>query len=184
MRILVTGSITRLGKEFIRQANSSEILCATDNNGIDDNLDSLHEVLKSAEVIVSFRGGSQASLIQNILLMELANKYEKKFMLVTSVGCGDSWHRLSKQAKETFGDKIKYKSMSETWLKLSDLNWLIIRPTGLSDTINNERVIVTTNKTLPYGYLNRADLAKTLVTIIKSEWKERETLYVYTEKKS
>lgn len=34
---------------------------------------------------------------------------------------------------------MKYKSMSETWLTLSKLNWKIIRPVGLTDENINSR---------------------------------------------
>ncbi len=182
MRVLIMGGVSRLGQMFIQEANIRQVTCQTYDDDVIGNVDAVDKMVRDADIILSFRGGSFHSLSQNIQIMSMASRYNKKFMLVSSFGCGSSWNRLSNKAKDLFGEKIKYKTLSETWLKLSDLPWMIIRPVGLTDIISNEETIVTSDNNFTYGYINRGCLVKVLIKIINSEWNERGVLYAYTKK--
>lgn len=57
----------------------------------------------------------------------------KRFLLVTSLGCGDSWQYLSERSKQGFGAAAREKSLAESWLQTSMLDYTILRPGGLKD---------------------------------------------------
>lgn len=180
--MMIIGSTTRLGQTFIKNLKSAHknITLKIYDDYKECNKDELSKVIQYTDVIISFRGGSLLSLAHNIQVMSATANHGKKFMLITSFGCGDSWNNLSDNAKRVFGDKVKYKTLSEVWLQLSDLPWKIIRPVGLSDVSTGGKTIVTDKKELVNGYVNRDCLAKVLVdNVINSHWNGREILYVY-----
>lgn len=182
MRVLIMGGVSRLGQMFIQEAKNRQVTCLTYDDDVVGNIVAVDKMVQGVDIILSFRGGSFYSLSQNIQIMSIASKYYKNFMLVTSFGCGSSWKCLSNEAKDLFGEKIKYKTLSETWLKLSNLSWMIIRPVGLTDVISNEDTIVTTDNNLPCGYINRRSLAKLIINIINSEWNKKGVLYAYAKR--
>ncbi len=57
----------------------------------------------------------------------------KRILLVTSLGCGDSWQYLSERSKQGFGAAAREKSLAESWLQTSTLDYTILRPGGLKD---------------------------------------------------
>lgn len=57
----------------------------------------------------------------------------KRLLLVTSLGCGDSWQHLPERARAAFGHEVRLKSLAESWLQTSTLTWTILRPAGLQD---------------------------------------------------
>ncbi|MEZ8111384.1 SDR family oxidoreductase [Vibrio splendidus] len=56
-----------------------------------------------------------------------------RFVLVTSLGCGDSWQHLSERSRKGFGAAVREKSLAEAWLTSSSLDYTILRPGGLLD---------------------------------------------------
>ena len=56
-----------------------------------------------------------------------------RFLLITSLGCGDSWQYLPPRAKAVFGRAVREKSLAEMWLQTSALDYTIVRPGGLID---------------------------------------------------
>ncbi len=56
-----------------------------------------------------------------------------RLLLVTSLGCGDSWQYLPERARAAFGHEVRLKSLAESWLQSSALSWTILRPAGLQD---------------------------------------------------
>ncbi|WP_052250298.1 NAD(P)H-binding protein [Enterobacter sp. Bisph1] len=182
MEILVIGHGSRLGQELIRQAFDESISCRTYEDVITCDRDELKEAIRHADVIISFRGGTLDSLAQNISLISLIEDPSQKFLLVTSFGCGDSWPYISDMAKNVFGEKVKYKTLSEAWLQLSYVNWNIIRPVGLSDKHIEGKAVVTRDKTLPSGYVSRQCFVKIILDIIRFDWNQGDIVYVYTER--
>lgn len=57
----------------------------------------------------------------------------RRLLLVTSLGCGDSWQYLPERARVAFGHEVRLKSLAESWLQTSTLDWTILRPAGLQD---------------------------------------------------
>jgi nucleoside-diphosphate-sugar epimerase len=67
------------------------------------------------------------------LINALEANHIQRFLLVTSLGCGDSWQYLSARSKQGFGAAVREKSLAESWLQTSTLDYTILRPGGLKD---------------------------------------------------
>ncbi|GHA32581.1 SDR family NAD(P)-dependent oxidoreductase [Photobacterium aphoticum] len=79
-----------------------------------------------AEVPVDYIG-------HRYLINALEKAAIRRFLLVTSLGCGDSWQYLSDRAKQGFGAAVREKSLAEAWLQSSQLAYTIVRPGGLKE---------------------------------------------------
>ncbi|SNX47670.1 hypothetical protein VTH8203_01285 [Vibrio thalassae] len=79
-----------------------------------------------AEVPVDYIG-------HRYLTNALESKGIRRFLLVTSLRCGDSWVFLSERAKAGFGAAVREKTLAEAWLASSQLDYTILRPGGLKD---------------------------------------------------
>lgn len=77
-----------------------------------------------------------------------------RLLLVTSLGCGDSWQCLPERARAAFGHEVRLKSLAESWLQTSALDWTILRPAGLQDGEATGRAELSRGKEV-----RRADVA-------------------------
>ena len=82
----------------------------------------------------------------------------KRLLLVTSLGCGDSWQYLPERARAAFGHEVRLKSLAESWLQTSALAWTILRPAGLQDGDATGRAELSQGKEV-HGLVRRADVA-------------------------
>lgn len=80
-------------------------------------------------------------------------------ILVTSLGCGDSWPFLSSRAKAAFGQAVREKSLAESWLQTSRLDYAILRPGGLLNGAATGRAQRIQAQEC-HGFVMRADVAK------------------------
>ena len=55
------------------------------------------------------------------------------FVLVTSLGCGDTWNLLSPRMREVIGEAVQEKTRAEDHLRAAPIAWTIVRPGGLLD---------------------------------------------------
>ncbi len=120
--------------------------------------------LAKDSLVVSTMGSFQAEVPVDYIghryltdALEAANV--QRFLLVTSLGCGDSWQYLSERARKGFGGAVREKSLAETWLQSSGLDFTILRPGGLK---NGE---VTNNGELSqhvevHGVITRSEVAR------------------------
>ncbi len=88
--------------------------------------------------------------------MELAGL--KRLLLVTSLGCGDSWQYLPQRARAAFGHEVRLKSLAESWLQTSALEWTILRPAGLQDGEATGQAVLSQGEEV-HGLVRRADVA-------------------------
>ncbi|AFJ02640.1 Flavin reductase [Methylophaga frappieri] len=94
--------------------------------------------LPKAAWVISTMGSYRAEVpVDYIGHRHLINALEAnnvlRFLLVTSLGCGDSWQYLSERSKQGFGAAVREKSLAESWLQTSLLDYTILRPGGLKD---------------------------------------------------
>lgn len=99
---------------------------------IAEEVDRVVEQLDQEDIIISTMGSFRADIPVDYLghrhLIDAACKASlKRFVLVTSLGCGDSWKYLSDRSKAGFGGVVREKSLAEAWLQTSDLDYTIIR---------------------------------------------------------
>ncbi|OTA19654.1 hypothetical protein Xbed_02156 [Xenorhabdus beddingii] len=85
-------------------------------------------------VVFSTIGGGDADHYGNMAIIDALEQAQiSRMLLVTSIGCGESWHTLSPRAKSLFGQSVRHKSLAESYLQTSTLAFTIIRPGGLTD---------------------------------------------------
>ncbi|PKF79683.1 flavin reductase [Vibrio sp. vnigr-6D03] len=83
----------------------------------------------------------------------------KRFLLVTSLGCGDSWQYLSERSKQGFGAAVREKSLAESWLQSSNVPFTILRPGGLKDGEITEKGELSQNDEV-HGLIHRSEVAR------------------------
>lgn len=109
-------------------------------------------------IVISSMGGSQDYLAHRTVIDEAEKAGLRRMILVTSLGCGDSWHFLSLRAKTAFGQAVREKSLAESWLQTSQMEYAILRPGGLLNGDVTGRAQRIQGKEC-HGFVRRADVA-------------------------
>ncbi|UPR32828.1 SDR family oxidoreductase [Vibrio crassostreae] len=146
------------------------LLCdATDK----EQVESVVAQLPKSALIVSSMGSFRADIpVDYIGHRHLTDALEAngiaRFVLVTSLGCGDSWQYLSERSRKGFGAAVREKSLAEAWLASSSLDYTILRPGGL---LNGE---VTGNGELSqqvevHGVIYRQEVARLIEALLTNE---------------
>ncbi len=123
-------------------------------------------------VAVSFLGGrrgeSGVDAAGNIAFIDAAVAAGlSRFVLVTSLGCGDSDPLLSPRMREVIGAVVAEKTKAEDHLRASPIGWTIVRPGGLLDgPADGAGSLVVSPPAI--GRLTRGELAR-LVLIAAAE---------------
>lgn len=116
--------------------------------------------------IISTLGSRSADYQGNRIIVDTAEQLGlKRMLLVTSIGCGESWPTLSPAARAAFGQAVREKSLAESWLQTSNLIYTIVRPGGLLDDPATGRAIRL--QTEAHGLVTRADVAVHLSQMIE-----------------
>ncbi len=144
---------------------------------IADALDAVavEQVLLSepVDVVISTIGGKptdgeRSDFKGNRHLIDAAVKAGvKKFILVSSIGTGDSAPALPLQAMETLGPVLAEKEQAENHLIASGLTYIIIRPGGLKSEPPRGEPVLTENP-LVAGIIHRADVAELVCRCLTS----------------
>lgn len=93
-----------------------------------------------------------------LVIDEMERAGLKRLLLVTSLGCGDSWQYLPERAREAFGHEVRLKSLAESWLQTSSLEWTILRPAGLQDGEATGKAVLSQGQEV-HGLVRRQDVA-------------------------
>lgn len=105
------------------------------------------------------KDGERADYLGNKNLIDAAVEVgAQKFILVSSIGSGNSRVALPPQALETLGAVLVEKEKAEQHLIESGLNYTIIRPGGLKSEPATGNGILTENYSVS-GTIHRADVA-------------------------
>mmetsp|Transcript_34579 Transcript_34579/g.87460 ORF Transcript_34579/g.87460 Transcript_34579/m.87460 type:complete len:266 (-) Transcript_34579:262-1059(-) len=93
----------------------------------------------------------------------------KKFILVTSLGCGSSKGAIQERVYDALKPVLLEKDKAEAELMAQDkMAWVIIRPGGLSDDPATGSGVLT-ESTSTSGYVTRADVAQCVVKALFSK---------------
>jgi nucleoside-diphosphate-sugar epimerase len=92
----------------------------------------------------------------------------KRFILVSSIGTGESAAALPPQALETLGPVLAEKEQAENHLTASGLVYTIIRPGGLKSEPPRGNAVLTENPNIA-GSIHRADVAELVCRCLDSE---------------
>lgn len=95
----------------------------------------------------------------NILVIEEALKRRPgRFLLITSLGCGEMMPFASERALAAFGTILAAKTRAEDHLRSTDLPYTILRPGGLRDGAGPGRAVLTEDPEV-HGWIHREQLA-------------------------
>ena len=90
----------------------------------------------------------------------------ERFLLVTSMGCGDQQALLSETARRLLGEALAAKTEAESALRASALPWTVLRPTGLNHEAPTGRWQLVSEARATGAYLPRADLAAVILEVV------------------
>ena len=97
---------------------------------------------------------------------EAANREVGRFVLVTSIGCGDMAPYRSERTIAAFGAAVDAKTRAEEHLRRVIPAATIIRPGGLrSDAGRRSRGILTRDPQM-HGFINREDVAELIARVL------------------
>jgi uncharacterized protein YbjT (DUF2867 family) len=92
----------------------------------------------------------------------------KKFILVSSIGSGNSVVAIAPQVLQTLGAILQKKEKAEQHLVASGLTYTIIRPGGLKSEVATGNAVLTEDPTVA-GIIHRADVARLVFDCLNSE---------------
>nr|WP_290227774.1 SDR family oxidoreductase [Trichocoleus desertorum] len=147
------------------------------------NLDAVEQAMQGAPVqaVVSTVGGlpkdgERADYLGNKNLVDAAVKAGvQKFILVSSIGSGDSIVALSPQALETLKPVLIEKEKAEQHLIESGLTYTIVRPGGLKSELATGNAVLTEDPKVS-GMIHRADVANLVCQCLQSNRANNKTL--------
>jgi uncharacterized protein YbjT (DUF2867 family) len=115
------------------------------------------------------QAGERADYLGNRNLIDAAVKAGvKRFILVTSIGSGDSAVSLPPQVLQTLGEVLKEKAKAEQHLINSGLVYTIIRPGGLKSEPATGNGVLTEDPRIA-GTIHRADVAQLVCRCVGSD---------------
>ncbi|MEZ8126288.1 SDR family oxidoreductase [Vibrio splendidus] len=138
-----------------------------------EQVESVVAQLPKSALVVSSMGSFRADVpVDYIGHRHLTDALEAngiaRFVLVTSLGCGDSWQHLSERSRKGFGAAVREKSLAEAWLTSSSLDYTILRPGGLLDgeeTGNGE----LSQQVEVHGVIYRQEVARLIEALLTNE---------------
>jgi putative NADH-flavin reductase len=186
MKIAVFGGSRGVGRQAIEQALAQgHVIQALMRNP--DKFDLTHpnltvlpgNVLQAADVAACVAGveavvcslGSTGDNPNNIvtlgtqqIISAMKAAGVRRLVVVTSIGVGDSKDQVPLAFKALMKTILRAamedKEGQETAVKASDLDWIIVRPGGLTDGPRTGQYSFGTQKTLKAGQVSRADVAE------------------------
>lgn len=117
--------------------------------------------------VISTMGGAQDYLAHRTVIDCAEKAGISRMVLVTSLGCGESWAYLSDRAKAGFGQAVREKSLAESWLQTSKLAFAIVRPGGLLHGEPTSKAVLSQAPEI-HGMVMRADVAAHVAELAKA----------------
>ena len=124
--------------------------------------------------IVSFVGGKNEQGIRSdalgnihIIAAAQAANPQARFVLITSMGCGEQWDMMSEPFKQALGEAVRAKTEAEIYLKQSSLCWTILRPCGLADGTETGYSLTLHPDGIPKKYMTRNALASATAAVLQ-----------------
>ncbi|MCL9774199.1 SDR family NAD(P)-dependent oxidoreductase [Vibrio methylphosphonaticus] len=141
--------------------NITSVCCdATDEDQVKNAVSSLPENTFNISTMGSFHSDNPVDYIGHRYLIDsLEQSASKRLLLLTSLGCGDSWKYLSDRAKRGFGSAVREKTLAEAWLQTSNLEYTILRPGGLKDGAPTNQGVLSQHREV-HGSITRGEVAR------------------------
>lgn len=201
MKIAIFGGSRGVGRQAIEQALAAgHFIQALIRNP--DNFDLTHpnlmivrgNVLEAADVSACITGteavicslGPTGENPNNVvttgtrhIIKAMKEAGLRRLVVVTSIGVGDSKDQVPFAFKALMKTILKTamedKEAQETAVKASDLDWIIIRPGGLTDGPRTGKYAFGTQKSLKAGQVSRADVAEFVLKQLTDDTFVRQT---------
>lgn len=156
------------------QLTQQGVQCIVGDATDSDAVEQLCKMAGEQAIIVSTLGGATGNYTAQRVIIDAAEKTGIQYMLlVTSLGCGETWSTLSLRAKQAFGQSVREKSLAEVWLQTSSLEYLILRPGGLLDGDATGQGQCYYQQEV-HGFIRRRELAELIIRKIENqEWDNR-----------
>ncbi|WP_260259300.1 SDR family NAD(P)-dependent oxidoreductase [Vibrio intestinalis] len=151
----------------LEQKNIPSIRCdATDKDQVNAAVSQLPQDTLHVSSMGSFMADVPVDYLGHRHLIDAMEAQQcTRLILITSLGCGDTWQYLSERAKQGFGAVVREKSLAETWLTSSSLDYTIVRPGGLKDGNVTHQAQLSQNSEV-HGVISRQELARVVSTLI------------------
>jgi uncharacterized protein YbjT (DUF2867 family) len=131
---------------------------------------------RSLFVVCMLGGTPQLNTQGNIFVIDAAKKFgASRFVLLTSIGCGDSVAAVDPFVEAFAGKALRAKNWAETHLKNSGLAWTIIRPGGMMRRPFKGGPLLLDSPNIT-GYINPTDLGDAIFSVLLSTKTEGRTL--------
>ena len=214
MKILVTGATGRTGLEIVRQAFAEghevtalvrdEATAAASMPGarlvVGDGRDAaaLARAVKGNEAVVSALGTRKVTLVRRVtvnsestrtLVDAMRNQGVSRLVCITGLGAGDSAGHGGFMYDGVIKPLIlrtiyEDKDRQEAVVRASGLDWILVRPTILTDRPANGRIRATTDLSgFHGGSIPRADVAAFVIAQLGSDRWLRRTPLITTDRK-
>lgn len=118
--------------------------------------------------IISTMGGENDYLAHRTVIDTAEKMGFQRMLMVSSLGCGDSWVTLSDRAKTTFCQAVREKSLAEVWLQTSRFDYAIVRPGGLLNGEETGNAQLYQNEEI-HGLVNRRDVARLVTQLLEAD---------------
>lgn len=93
-----------------------------------------------------------------------------RFVLMTSMGCGDQFEGLNDKVKSFLGEALLAKTEAERLLQSTQLPWSIVRPGGLNDESGSgDFCLLDKPDPALRGYLSREDVATATLQVLEEK---------------
>jgi len=102
----------------------------------------------------------------NVIAAAVAGGITRRFVLVTSIGCGDMAPYRSERAIAAFGTAVDAKTKAEAYLRKSNLIWTIVRPGGLVSEPATSKALLSDDPQI-HGFVHREDVALLALRILR-----------------
>lgn len=143
-------------------------------------LDDCRRALQSSSPrrVVSVLGGKNAAGRRvdaegNLNVIEAllaATQPVERFVLLTSMGCGEQMSGMSERALTMLGEALRAKTIAENRLRDIALAWTIVRPGGLNHEPPTGRYRLLEQPDRAHGaYLPRGDAAAAVLAVLDDE---------------
>lgn len=169
-------TLTAIGRDpasnpRINELNITALKCdATDKQQLQETVAKLPKGAIHISTMGSFNAKRSVDYIGHRYLIDALEQHSvSRFILITSLGCGDSWQYLSEAAKRGFGGAVREKSLAESWLQTSTLDFTIVRPAGLKDGSLTHQGELSQHQEV-HGLITRSEVARlTHQLLLKTE---------------
>ena len=189
MKLVIFGATGKIGKEIVKQslAQGNEVTAfvrdpskmALDNDDLKIVTGDIYEItavtraIKGQDAVICSLGTNELGKTTvrsegtaNII-KAMKENHVNRLVVVSAMGVGESWSTLSFVNKLFFATLLSSARQDhekqEVVVKESDLDWTIIRPSGLTDTPLTESYAIGENIRATTSKIARADVAHAII---------------------